>query len=45
MLAYHSIISALRASLRDLVEMSLATFFLEGHVDRDRADWMDLALE
>ena len=41
---YHAIISALQASLRDLVEMSLVTMFLEGYVARDRNDWMDIAL-
>lgn len=44
LLGYHSIISTLRASLRDLVEISLATMFLEGNAERDRNDWMDLAL-
>ena len=44
MLAYHSITSALHSTLRDSLEISLATMFLKGHVDRDRDDWMDLAL-
>ncbi|KAA6408456.1 MAG: hypothetical protein FRX48_07538 [Lasallia pustulata] len=44
LLGYHSVISALRASLRDLVDISLATMFLDGNADRDRNDWMDLAL-
>lgn len=44
LLSYNSIVSSLQASLRDLVEMSLATMFLEGHVDRERSDWMDLSL-
>lgn len=44
LLAYRSIISALHVALRDLLEISLATLFLKGHVDRDRDDWMDLAL-
>lgn len=44
LLSYHSIISSLHATLRDLMEMSLATMFLEGHVDRERSDWMDLSL-
>lgn len=43
-LAYHSIISALQNTLRDLLEISLATMFLKGHVHRYRNDWMDLAL-
>lgn len=44
LLGYHSLISTLRASLRDLVEISLVTMFLDGNADRDRNDWMDLAL-
>lgn len=44
LMGYHSIISTLRASLRDLVEISLVTMFLDGNADRDRNDWMDLAL-
>ena len=44
LLGYHSIISTLRASLRDLVEISLTTMFLDGNADRDRNDWMDLSL-
>lgn len=44
LLSYNSIVSSLQSSLRDLVEMSLATMFLEGHVNRERSDWMDLSL-
>lgn len=44
MLSYYSVISTLQAGLRDLVEMSVATMFLEGYVERDRDDWMDLSL-
>ena len=44
LLSYYSVISTLQASLRDLVEMSLATMFLEGYVTRDRDDWMGLSL-
>ncbi|KAI4260601.1 MAG: hypothetical protein LQ352_000162 [Teloschistes flavicans] len=44
LLAYYSIVSAMQATLRDLVEMSAVTMFLEGYVDRERADWMDIAL-
>ncbi|KAL8793941.1 MAG: hypothetical protein Q9195_003454 [Heterodermia aff. obscurata] len=44
LLAYRSIVSVLHFALRDLLEISLATLFLKGHVDRDRDDWMDLAL-
>ena len=44
LLAYHSIASTLHSSLRDSLEISLATMFLKGHVDRARDDWVDLAL-
>ena len=44
LLAFRSLVSALHFALRDLLEISLATLFLKGHVDRDRDDWMDLAL-
>lgn len=44
LLAYHSLTSMLHASLRDLLEMSLGTMLLEGQVDRNRDDWMDLSL-
>lgn len=44
MLSYYSVISTLQASLRDLVEMSVATMFLEGYIERVRDDWMDLSL-
>ncbi|KAL8938566.1 MAG: hypothetical protein Q9211_003155 [Gyalolechia sp. 1 TL-2023] len=42
--AYHSMISAIQASMRDLVEVSMVTMFLEGSVEREREDWMDIAL-
>ena len=44
LLSYYSIISSLHGSLRDLLEMSLVTMFLGGHVNREREDWMDLSL-
>lgn len=44
LLAYHAIIAAVQTALRDLVEMSVVTMFLEGYVDRDRDDWMEIAL-
>lgn len=44
LLAYHSIACTLHRSLRESLEISLATMFLKGYVDRDRDDWMDLAL-
>ncbi|KAL6721581.1 hypothetical protein ACLMJK_000685 [Lecanora helva] len=44
LLAYRSIISNVHDSLRDLMEMILASMFLEGLVDRDRKDWADISL-
>lgn len=44
LLAYHAVIAAVQAALRDLVEMSAVTMFLEGYAERDRDDWMDIAL-
>lgn len=44
LLAYQSLISNVHASLRDLIEMILAAMFLEGLVDRDRDDWIDISL-
>ena len=44
MLAYHSIVSNMHGSLRDLLEMIVAAMFLEGLVDRDRNDWADISL-
>ena len=43
-LAYGSIVSEVRAGLRDLVEMILVSLFLEGEAERDRNDWMDISL-
>ncbi|KAL8815851.1 MAG: hypothetical protein Q9223_005053 [Gallowayella weberi] len=44
LLAYHSIISAVQGSMRDMLEMCTVTMFLEGCVNREREDWMDIAL-
>ena len=44
LLAYQSMISNVQASLRDLIEMILVAMFLEGSIDRERDDWMDLSL-
>ncbi|KAI9759230.1 MAG: hypothetical protein M4579_002518 [Chaenotheca gracillima] len=43
-LGFNSFISAVRSSLRDLVEITLANLFLNGDADRDRKDWTDLGL-
>ncbi|KAI9763500.1 MAG: hypothetical protein M1835_007801, partial [Candelina submexicana] len=45
LLAYHSLTSTVRQSLRDLVETSLATLLLNGDAERDRDDWEELGLE
>ena len=44
LLSYHSLITAVRTSLRDLIEVVLATMLLSGEVDRDRSDWTELTL-
>lgn len=44
MLGYNSITNVVRESLRDLAEISLTTLLLNGKVDRDRDDWMDISL-
>jgi Temperature dependent protein affecting M2 dsRNA replication len=39
-------ISAVRNSLRDLIEMVIASLLLQGDAEReDRTDWLDLGLE
>ena len=45
MLAYSSIVDAVRQSLRDLLEVCLTTMLLNGDADRDRPDLSDLGLE
>lgn len=44
LLAYQSIISNVHTTLRDLIEMILVGMFLEGLVDRDRDDWVEISL-
>ena len=44
LLAFQSIVSEVRESLRDLVEMSLVSLFLEGDAERERDDWMNISL-
>jgi len=44
LLAYQSIVSSVHATLRDLMEMTLVGMFLEGLIDRDRDDWVDISL-
>jgi hypothetical protein len=45
LLCYRSLISEVRSSLRNLVEVVLASMLLSGDVDRDRNDWTDLAFK
>lgn len=44
LLAYHSIISTLHVGMRDLLEMNMISMFLEGSVNRNRRDWMELSI-
>ncbi|KAL2361646.1 hypothetical protein RJZ56_005463 [Blastomyces dermatitidis] len=44
LLSFRSLICAVRSSLRDLVEVVLASLLLNGEADRDRDDWTDLGL-
>lgn len=45
MLCYRSLISEVRATLRNLIEVVLAGLFLNGDADRDRTDWTDMSLK
>lgn len=45
LLGYHSMIAAVRNSMRDLVEVCLTTLLLNGDADRDRPDWYELGLD
>jgi Temperature dependent protein affecting M2 dsRNA replication len=42
MLAFQHMISAVRTSLRDLLETILVSMCLNGEVDRNRNDWSDI---
>ncbi|KAI9798257.1 MAG: hypothetical protein M1825_005390 [Sarcosagium campestre] len=44
LLAFHSIFSALRDALRDLIEVVAANMLLNADADRDRDDWVDIGL-
>ena len=43
LLAYQSIISNVHATVRDLMEMNLASMFLKGLIDRTRNDWAEIS--
>ncbi|KAB2573175.1 DNA repair protein [Lasiodiplodia theobromae] len=45
LLGYHSVISSVRSSLRDLAEVSLTTLLLNGDAERDRSDYTDLGIK
>jgi hypothetical protein len=45
LLAYHSMITAVKRSLRDLAEVCLTTLLLNGDADRRRDDYIDLGIE
>lgn len=44
LLCFSAMISAVRSSLRDLIEVVLTTMLLNGDIERDRRDWIDLGL-
>ncbi|KAK2879310.1 hypothetical protein FQN49_001006 [Arthroderma sp. PD_2] len=44
LLSFRSLISTVRATLRDLIEVILATLLLGGEASRDRDDWAELSL-
>ena len=44
LLGWHSMISAVRSGLRDLLEVCLVTVLLNGDADRARNDWTELGL-
>ena len=41
---YRGLISAMRSTLRDQVDVIMANLFMNGDVDRDRSDWTELGL-
>ena len=43
LLAFHSLVSEVRSSLRDLIEVTLAVLLLEGDGDRVRDDHLEIA--
>ncbi|KAF3483463.1 XPG I-region protein [Arthroderma uncinatum] len=44
LLSFRSLVSTVRATLRDLIEVILATLLLSGEASRDREDWAELGL-
>ncbi|KAJ9352489.1 hypothetical protein DTO280E4_7828 [Paecilomyces variotii] len=45
LLYYRSLISAVRETLRDLIEVVLAGLLLSGDADRDRKDWTEMSVK
>lgn len=45
LLCYRSLVSEVRTSLRNLIEVVLASLLLSGEVSRDRKDWVELAVK
>jgi hypothetical protein len=43
LLAYHAIVTEVKLSLRDILDMCLAGMFLDGDVDRVRDDQLEIA--
>ncbi|RDW62993.1 MKT1 family protein [Aspergillus mulundensis] len=44
LLSYRSLITEVRATLRNLIEISLVSLLLSGDANRDRNDWTELAI-
>lgn len=44
LLCFSTMVSAVRCGLRDLIEVVLTTMLLNGDIERDRRDWIDLGL-
>lgn len=45
LLCFRSLISEVRSTLRNLIEVVLATLFLSGDADRDRKDWTEMSIK
>lgn len=45
LLCYRSLVSEVRSTLRNLIEVILAGLFLNGDADRDRTDWTEMSVK
>lgn len=45
MLCYRSLISEVRSTLRNLIEVVLAGMLLNGDVERERKDWTEMSIK